>query len=115
MTSENRNPDEHPRLDWHLDNWARYMREQDVEELECKIVDVYQSGSADFDTMCDHMERRCAITMEALVTDLPLPQRIAVHHFHLGAVWRMHRVRIEDVYLLARVRLSDGLRARGIS
>ena len=115
MSNANPSADEHPRLDWHLDNWARYMREQDVEELECKIVDIYQSGSADFDTMCDHMERRCAIAMEALVNDLPLPERIAVHHFHLGAVWRMHRVKIEDVYLRARAGLSVGLRAKGIS
>ena len=108
---------EHPRIDWHLDNWARYMRERDVDELECKIVDVYQSANADFDDMCDAMERRIAVAMDALVSDLPLAEKVAVHHKHLSAVWRFNRPgsSMEDVYQSARENLSEGLRRKGIS
>lgn len=108
---------EHPRIDWHLDNWARYMREHDVEELQCKILDVYQSANADFDAMCDAMERRCAVAMDALVSDLPLAEKVAVHHKHLSAVWRFNRpgATMESVYQSARENLSEGLRRKGIS
>jgi len=108
---------EHPRLDWHLDNWARYMRERDVDELECKNIDIWQAGHSDFDTMADAMERRCAVAFDSLVSDLPIAERVAVHHMHLDAVWRVNRpgMTIEAVYQQARETLSDGLRRKGIS
>jgi len=117
MTSDSRNENEHPRLDWHLDNWARYMRENDADELDCKIVDFWQVGGSDFDTMADSMERRCAVAMDVIVSDLPIAERLAVHHRHLHAVWRINRVGVtmEQVYERARLSVSDGLRRKGIS
>lgn len=93
------------------------MRENDSEELDCKIVDFWQVGGTDFDAMADSMERRCAIAMDAIVSDLPIAERLSVHHMHLHAVWRINRVGVtmEQVYERARVSISDGLRRKGIS
>jgi len=91
------------------------MRADGAAELDVENVPIWQSASPDFDQMCDSMEVRCAEVVDALVHDLPIDERIAVHHVHLGAVWRLNRQRMEDVYERARQGLSDGLYRRGIS
>ena len=103
-----------PRLDWHLDNWARFMRVGGLDDLDTKMPSFWSSGASDFDTMADNAEAQQAEAFDALVVCLPIDERIAVHHVHLGAVWRMHRQRIEDVYERARLSLSDGMRRKGM-
>ena len=105
----------HPRLDWHLDNWARYQRGGGTKHLGCKTQSLFSSGSSDFDTMADRNEAKFAITMDTLVWDLPEIERIAVHHKHLQSVWRTNREPMESVYARARLSLSAGLVRRGIT
>lgn len=109
-------PGEHPRLDWHLDNWAQYMRDGGLEELDCKAADIWSGAFiVTFDEMADNMEQRCAMAFDALVGGLPIDERIAVHHVHLGAVFRLKRQSMDDVYKRARLGLSEGLGRRGIA
>jgi hypothetical protein len=107
--------DHHPRLDWHLDNWARYMRAGNSEELACQAAGIWQASSPDFDQLADAMELRCAEAVDAIVGSLPVDERVALYHVHLGAVWRLNRQRMEDAYERARQCISDGLHRRGIS
>ena len=88
---------------------------QHEDELGVVTAD-YWSGPyiVTFDEMADSMEYRCAVTMDALVTGLPLSQRLAVHHIHLNAVYRLNRRPVADVYLEARFGLSDGLRKKAM-
>jgi hypothetical protein len=105
---------EHLRLDWHLENWARFMRHGGLDDLDTKMPSWWASGSSDFDMMADRAEVQQAEAFDALVVGLLVDERIAVHHVHLGAVWRMHRQRMQDVYERARVSLSDGMRRKGM-
>ena len=115
--------DEHPRLDWHLENWARYHLYGWREECGVKTQSHWASGSTDFDELADNSERRCAVIMEALIGGEGKTQGVltpvevcVIHHYHLGtAVWRPNREPIEVIYERARGLLSDGLRRKGIS
>ncbi len=52
-------PDEHPRLDWHLDNWAVYTYTGGLKHLRVKMPSWWSSGSNDFDKMVSAMDSRC--------------------------------------------------------
>ena len=105
---------EHPRLDWHLENWAYYMRAGGTKKLVCNVTSMW-SRTEDFDSMCDRMEVGCAITVDALITDLSPVEQSSIYHRHLHAVYRTNREPMEVVYARARAILSAALIRKGIS
>ena len=107
-------PDEHPRLDELLENWARWMRAADTDELACAMPGFWSSGSSDFESMVAHFDLKDALATEASIRDIPVDERLALDHKYLAAVWRMHRQDIDVVYLRARVSVSVGLRMRDV-
>jgi hypothetical protein len=114
---------EHPRLDWHLENWAQWHIHGETSALNVKTQRHWASGSADFDQLADTQEKICAIAMEVLIHGdsyhrgvLTIVEECIIHHYHLGtAVWRANREPNEAVYERARQKLSDGLKRKGIS
>lgn len=104
---------EHPRLDWHLDNWVRYMRAPDTRGLGVVTCRYWHSGSSDFDTLADTAEMQCARTMDAVISDLPPVQRTCVHHVHLGVRF-VYPDSVETVYADARASMSRGMALRDV-
>lgn len=124
-------PGEHPRLDWHLDNWTIYTITGGLKHLRVKMPSWWSSGSNDFDKMVATMDARAAMAMDALIWErdervdsfgrvhrnpraLTIGQRTAVLHIHINAAWRMNRLNIQTEYIAAREKLSDGLSRRHI-
>ena len=107
--------EEHPRLDWHLENWAQSILFGDqLPELRCKTSSFWCLSRTDLDTMCDTQEGRVASIVNALIRDLPLPHRTAVGVMHLGQALYDP---IDDLlawYHEARASLSLGLHSRAV-
>ena len=105
--------EEHPRLDWHLDNWAQYLRTNGLKELDCK-TSRYWTRNDDFDSKADRAENEAARTVDAVVWDLPPMQRLSVNHRVLGTVAFASASATETFYQLGRLSISSALRRRGV-
>lgn len=134
MTSANpyAQPGEHPRLDWHLDNWTVYVFSGATRLLRCKTQSHWASGSSDFDKMVAfEVDLKSAQAVDALVWDehewkdsfgrvrtnplgLTPVERGAVLHLHIDAVWRSNRIPMEVAYMAARLKISIGLLRRHV-
>lgn len=103
------------RLSWHLWNWARWHR-LDPSRLGYPRK---ASGGAqcytntDFDAMCNTADDACAEAVEAAINDLPMMEKVAIHHYHLYAVYRS-REPIEPIYNRACDAVKKTLTRRGI-
>lgn len=55
-------------------------------------------------------------TMDALISDLPVTQRVAIHHVHgiATAVFRFPRTTVEQEYARALIALRPGMSRKGI-
>jgi hypothetical protein len=81
------------RLEWHLGNWADWMRQDSSHLGYPKRSLMIASGggtSVDaFEIMCDEVDTKCAEQLDALIDSLPPNQRCAINHKWLSAVYRM--------------------------
>jgi len=125
-------PGEHLRLDWHLDNWTIYTYTGSSRLLRCKTQSHWSSGSNDFDKMVAYeVDLKSALALDALIwtpnrwrdefgrihvnpLGLTPAELASVLHEHINAVWRFNRLDIRRVYGGARMKLSSGLRKKGI-
>jgi hypothetical protein len=103
---------EHPRLEWHLENWARYQRTRhDFQELDCKTTP-WWAGNYDTDRATDQADITQAEELDAIIWSTGTPEclneveRASLVHIHIGAVFRFRRVNLQDVYQQAREKLS---------
>lgn len=103
------------RLEFHLDNWRRFMR-SDV------IVDGYPGRtpgcvaggiSASFDELVDSADRRCAEAVDALMLGLNPAERVAINHVYLSAVFRFPRHNLPVLLQSGRFKIARGLVSRG--
>ena len=84
------------RLHWHLDNWARYMR-NNKSEINKHDYPSYSTGlmngisvSEDSAELAhDEADYRDAVAMDAIIDSLSSHQQCAIQHMHLAAVWTM--------------------------
>ena len=117
-------PGLHPRLDWHLENWARWHRSRDdLAALDCKTESLW-SGNYDNERETAAADSSQAETVEAIVNSqqsaavpdgFTVVERVALHYMHLGtAVYRTNREPLDQVYERAREKLSRGLLKRGV-
>jgi hypothetical protein len=117
-------PAMHPRLDWHLKNWAWWHRNQrDTDHLDCKTESLW-AGNYDNERETNAADVHQAEQVEAIINSDRCPavpdgfdevERCALHYMHLGtAVYRMNREPLDVVYDRARARLNRWLLAKGI-
>ena len=99
-----------------LDIWANWMQIDDSQHLNYSRCMIYHLGGSNGDK--DDAELRDnknkAINAQAIYEGLSLAQKLAINHFHLSAVWRPQRYKIEDAYASAIEAMTKGLRRRGI-
>ena len=112
-------PEAEQRLDFHLSNWSRWMRSGEH-------VQGYKHGAAgcvgggytgDFDDMVAAADRRTAIIMDTLISDLPENQCCAVHNVWINKVFRLdQRVgeSLEKDYAQACDNLLIGMNTKGL-
>jgi hypothetical protein len=95
--------------------WAESMRRDDHDLGFNGKSSVFSSGGL---KMWDELENSAdsitASAVEAIMEGMPTNQTCAVHHFHLAAVYKPRRTRIEDDYADALVSLEIGLRRRSL-
>lgn len=104
------------RLEFHFDNWRRWMRKDDVTDgAPGKAAGCVGGGySQSFDDMVDAADVRCACIMDALVSSLSPMERAAVYHAYLYAVWRARQAVLEQSLLRARIKIAEWLVIRGV-
>src|SRR5687767_5402647 len=98
------------RLDELLDTWSRWMRESPAVVL-CLGYPATATGCRSepwgyWEDTSEHeyqqMEYGKSETVNAVIEDLDPPQRLAIHHKHLSAVYRFVRADLEESYYAAR-------------
>lgn len=72
------------RLNWHLDNWAQYMK-RDTHKLGYPAKSLCMSGGGssgedEFDCMCDEADINCAQRIDSIIDSISQPQRTAINH-----------------------------------
>jgi hypothetical protein len=75
------------RLEYHLENWAHWMR-SDREQLgyprRSLMISSGGASSIDaFEIMCDEADAKAAKQIDALIDSLVSPQRVAINHHWL--------------------------------
>lgn len=104
------------RLSDLLDLWKQYMEEPSGPKglpAESLVLEGRYISGADFEEMAQAVDRMQAKAVNAAIDDLPMVERVAVHHVKLASVWRL-RYNIEAVYATACEKLKVGLGKRGI-
>lgn len=103
------------RLEWHFDNWRRYMRKDDVTDgYPRKAAGCVGGGySQTFDEMADASDIRVAKIVDSLVSSLTPIERAAIYHQYLYAVFR-YRNGLEIPLQRARYRVAAWLVVRGV-
>lgn len=109
-------PEESPdqRLDFHLDNWKRWMKSDVITDgLPNRGAGCIGGGySRDVDDMLSTLDIRCAMATDALIRDLTAPQQAAIHHAYLRAAYRFRD--FGKTLEGARRALKSALELRGI-
>ena len=96
------------RVDWHLANWARWMRDGHVGTGYSSRASggIGQSSNSDFESMCKNADNRCAFAVQAVIDGLSDAKRCALHHEYLHAVyllkWPLDVALREARYLVGR-------------
>jgi len=103
------------RLEWHFDNWRRWMRKDDVGEGYPRSAAGCVGGgySQTFDDMVDAADVRCARIFDSLVNSLSPVERAAVYHVHLYAVFRFPRG-LDEAIASGRLKVAGWLVQRGV-
>lgn len=104
------------RLEFHFDNWRRWMRKDDVTEGAPRSAAGCVGGgySQSFDDMADASDIRCARIVDALVSSLTPLERAAIYHEYLYAVFRHGRDQLDEALNRARSRIAAWLVIRGV-
>lgn len=104
------------RLEWHFDNWRRWMRKDTVTDGAPHTAAGCVGGgySQSFDDMADASDVRCARVLDALVNSLNLLERAAIYHEYLYAVFRHNRGQLALALSSARLKIAGWLVTRGV-
>lgn len=104
------------RLEWHFDNWRRWMRQDSVTDgAPSKAAGCVGGGySQTFDEMADAQDIRVARVVDALVNSLTPIERAAIYHQYLYAVFRHGRDALQQALEGARLKVAGWLVVRGV-
>ncbi len=103
------------RLEWHFDNYRRWMRAGTVTDgLPGRSAVVLGGGnSATFEELVDSADMRCAQVVDALMLGLSHGERAAVNPVYLYAVFRFPRDNLATLLASGRFKIARGLVSRG--
>jgi hypothetical protein len=110
-------PDTLDRVKEALEIWAEDMKHGGVKlGFPSRSIGFSSGGSwgHGYDDLEETVDRNTAKAVEAILEGLTISQRLAVHHYHLAAVWTSRRTRLEDDYADAIMAVEIGLRKRGL-
>lgn len=106
------------RVDWHLDNWRRWMRSgQEVDGHARSSSGVSDGGtSKGFDEMVEAEDRRCAKIVDAILDNLPPVERIAIYIERgiMGRVFEFKRMTFHQALVAGKNALARELARRGV-
>lgn len=106
------------RVEWHLENWRRWMRSgREVDGFSGRSSGCSDGGtSKGFDEMAETSDRRCATAVDAILDNLPAPQRIAIYVEQgiMGQAFRFERVTYAQALAQGKAALGRELSRRGI-
>lgn len=107
--------DAYDRLDWHLANWARYMRTGELSRLDVRGGHGLE-GFKHYDSEGEYnkSDRDTAIQVDAVIRDLKQMERDALHTEYLGAKWPNKPEFLSVVLVLAREQVQRGINRRGL-
>jgi hypothetical protein len=98
-----------------LNIWGRWMNRGDGVNLGYgHSVGFNRESIPDKRAWERRIDTNMAINVMALYEDLSSPQRMAIDHFHLSAVWRPQRFSLEECYAQALAIIEKGLKRRGL-
>ena len=79
-------------IDWHIDNWVRFMRTNRLNiGYPSRSLGIETGGSAggeEFDHIADREENKAAAEFDCCIEALEAPRRCAIHHKYLGSKYR---------------------------
>ena len=104
------------RVEWHLWNWAKWMRSGANKQAAPRESSGLTSGGAsqNFDDMVEAVDRRVAATMNVIIDDLPPAQGAAIHHEYLRAVYGFPRGNFDALLIEAKAGIGRGLAKKGV-
>jgi hypothetical protein len=106
------------RVEFHLANWARWMRTgQAVQGHASESCGLSSGGtSKGFDEMVESEDRRCAQIVDAVLDNLPPVQRIAIyiHKGVMGRVFEFKRMTFHQALTEGKAALGRELSRRGV-
>ncbi len=116
MAEPTLSPTDEQLLDWHFDNWARWMRRgKDSKGYPGRACGCTSWGDAwDDDAVFDRMDAAKAACVNTLVNDLPPAQRAAICHRYLDAVYHFPRRNYDQALASGRTAVAKGLQSRAM-
>jgi hypothetical protein len=106
------------RIDWHLDNWSRWMRSgQEVDGHARESSGLSNGGtSKGFDEMVESEDRRCAQIVDAILDNLPPAHRISIYMERgiMGRVFTFVRMTYSQALAEGKAALGRELARRGV-
>ena len=106
------------RVDWHLENWRRWMRSgREVDAFPGRSSGCSDGGtSKGFDEMAEAEDRRCAKIVDAILDNLPPTDRIAIYIERgiMGRVFRFARKTYHQCLTEGKAALGRELARRGV-
>lgn len=104
------------RLEWHLQNWADWMRRPSNRlGYPTHSLCIASGGGSTvdaFEIMCEEVDAKCARAMDAMIDSLPPNQAMAINHKWLASVYRMRDM--ETAYEMALDNLLTMAERRGM-
>lgn len=106
------------RVEFHLDNWARWQRSgQEVQGHARESLGLSSGGtSKGFDEMAETSDRRCAVIVEAILDNLPPVERIAImiERRIMGRVFTFKRISYYQALTSGKQAIGRELSRRGV-
>lgn len=106
------------RVEWHLENWRRWMRSgQEVQGHARESQGLSDGGtSKGFDEMVEAEDRRCAKVVDAILDNLPPVERIAIYMERriMGRVFEFKRVTYHQALQSGKEAVGRELNRRGV-
>lgn len=111
------NNDPNPLVDFHLRNWAKWMRQPSLKlgypAKSCGLESGFVSGEDGFDILCEQADEQAAVLMNAIIDGLEPDETAAINHKYLHAVYRLRDMEASFERALGRV--WRGMLARGLA